>query len=130
MSSDPDRKESDANPDCDEYDVDSLGSESTTSTMDETEFKSALLDCLDDVQHEGTYSAFHHAHTYVNPGLHIANYGSVGLPLATRDAEAISRICRQSPFGKGDQTVIDTSVRKTWELDKTEFRCQNPAWEA
>lgn len=28
------------------------------------------------------------------------------------------------------QTVVDTSVRKTWELDHTQFALANPAWQA
>jgi hypothetical protein len=52
----------------------------------------------------------------------------VGLPLVSRDAKAISKICKQSPFGKGTDTIIDTWVKKTWELDPSEFECQNPAW--
>jgi hypothetical protein len=50
--------------------------------------------------------------------------------LAHRDAKAITQICKRAPFGKGAETIIDTSVRKTWELDRTEFECQNPAWPA
>lgn len=98
------------------------------STVDTEQFKIDLRACLDDVKHEGSFSNFLNFSSYVNPGLHIANYGSVGLPLSLRDAEAIARICSPSPFGKGDHTVIDTSVRKTWELDFTSFECRNPAW--
>ncbi|KAF2726707.1 hypothetical protein EJ04DRAFT_392505, partial [Polyplosphaeria fusca] len=63
-----------------------------------------------------------------NPGLLVSGYGSVGLPLATRDAEAIAHLCKRSPFGKGAETLVDETVRKTWELDCTEFECQNPEW--
>ncbi|PVH95992.1 hypothetical protein DM02DRAFT_599867 [Periconia macrospinosa] len=104
--------------------------DSRGSDPKEKDFRTHLRDCLDDVQYEGTFSAFRHFSTYVNPGLCIDNYGSVGLPLATRDAEQIALICKQSPFGKGAQTIVDTSVRKTWELDCTGFQCQNPAWTA
>ncbi|KAF2466925.1 uncharacterized protein BDR25DRAFT_195966, partial [Lindgomyces ingoldianus] len=83
---------------------------------------------LDDIQHDGTYSAFRHFNIYPNPGLRVNNYGSVGLPLSTRDAESIARLCKQSPFGKGAETIVDTSVRKSWELDCGDFQCQNPAW--
>ncbi|RYO92416.1 hypothetical protein DL766_000386 [Monosporascus sp. MC13-8B] len=47
---------------------------------------------------------------------------------ASRDAEAIKAHSRQAPFGRGDQTLVDTSVRKTWELSTEKFRCSNPAW--
>jgi len=92
------------------------------------DFKSQLQDCLDDVKYDGTFSAFHSHATYTNPGLNLLNYGTVGLPLADRDAKGIAAICKQSPFGKGDHTVVDTSVRKTWEIDASEFVCGNPGW--
>lgn len=60
--------------------------------------------------------------------LRIKETGTVGLPLSLRDAHAIASVCKQSPFGKGDHTVIDETVRKTWELDATDFICQNPDW--
>jgi hypothetical protein len=107
-----------------------LSDDESSQDDDTTEegFREKLRECLDSIQHEGTFSAFHHFTSYVNPGLHLSNHGSVGLPLSRRDAEAITSVCKQSPFGKGEQTIVDTSVRKTWELDCTEFRCENPAW--
>lgn len=102
---------SDSNSDFDSA-SDSTGS-TVGSTVDTEQFKIDLRECLDDVQYEGSFSSFHSFSSYVNPGLHIANYGSVGLPLSVRDAEAIAHICSPSPFGKGSRTVIDTSVRKT-----------------
>lgn len=104
----------------------SVGS-SVGSTVDAEEFKIDLRECLDDVQFDGSFFAFHSFSSFVNPGLHVANYGSVGLPLSIRDAEAITRICSPSPFGKESHTVVDTSVRKTWELNLTSFECRNPA---
>jgi 2OG-Fe(II) oxygenase superfamily len=94
------------------------------------ETKAELLACLDAVQAEGSFSAFHHADKYPNPGLHIHDHGSVGLPIATKDAKAIASVCQQAPFGLKDQTVIDTAVRRTWELDNSHFECQNPGWPA
>jgi hypothetical protein len=52
----------------------------------------------------------------------------IGLPLSARDAQAIASVCKKSPFGRRDETVVDETVRKTWELDGTEFMCRDPAW--
>ncbi|KAF1962105.1 hypothetical protein CC80DRAFT_487643 [Byssothecium circinans] len=91
-------------------------------------FISELQECLDDVQYDGKFYTFHSHNTYTNPGLDLYGYGTVGLPLSTRDAKGIASICRQAPFGKGDETLIDESVRKTWELDAKDFECRNPSW--
>jgi hypothetical protein len=104
-------------------------SESSADEEDAAEYATTeLLACLDEVQAEGSFSAFHHANLYPNPGLHIHDHGFVGLPLAEKDAKAIASICHQAPFGLKDQTVVDTTVRRTWELNNTRFECQNPAW--
>lgn len=37
-----------------------------------------------------------------------------------RDAEAIKSRANQAPFGMGERTVVDKSVRDTWELDASQ----------
>lgn len=64
-----------------------------------------------------------------NPALRIERIGIIGLPLSVRDAQAIAGVCKQAPFGKGDETVVDESVKKTWELNVDEFTCCNPVWQ-
>jgi hypothetical protein len=80
------------------------------------------------VQRDGTFSSFYTSNQYVNPGLNISNIGSVGLPLASRDAIAIAGTCRKAPFGRRGETGVDEHLRRTWELDATEFQCRNSAW--
>jgi hypothetical protein len=50
--------------------------------------------------------------------------------LSHHDAQAIIQRSRQAPFGKGEETVVDTSVRKTWEIDASKLTIRNPAWPA
>jgi hypothetical protein len=52
-----------------------------------------------------------------NPCLQLADLGSVGLPLSTREAETVKSRCIQAPFGKGERTLVDKNVRDTWEMD-------------
>jgi 2OG-Fe(II) oxygenase superfamily len=65
----------------------------------------------------------------VSPGLEVPGIGPIGLPLTPRDAEAIIKCCHASPYGKGGETLINDSVRKSWELDADQFYLQNPAWQ-
>ena len=108
----------------------SESSDNFSDIYDVADFKAQLKDCLDDVQHEGSFSAFRRHELYPNPGLYVKEFGFVGLPLSDRDAEAIAALCKRSPFGKGDETVLDESVRKTWELEASQIECRNPAWAA
>lgn len=95
---------------------------------DEKGLKEQLRWCLDDVQHEGSHSASSHYELYPNLGLYVKGLGPMGLTLSDRDARALAALGKQSPFGRGDETVVDESVRKTWELDAAQIGCRIPEW--
>jgi hypothetical protein len=63
--------------------------------------------------------------------LSLKDHGRVNLPLSQHDADLIISNARQSPFGKGSETIVDTTVRKCWQLDPSQFdlNSQNPSWE-
>lgn len=63
-----------------------------------------------------------------NPGLQMHGVGSIELPLSEHDACQIKKKCHQAPFGKGTETIVDTNVRSTWELNPNAFDLSNPAW--
>ncbi|KAJ7622621.1 hypothetical protein DFH06DRAFT_1009458, partial [Mycena polygramma] len=62
------------------------------------------------------------------PGLTVDGMGIVGLPLSPRDAGILRRHADQAPFGHGDKTVVDTSVRNIWEVAADSVKFKNPAW--
>ena len=64
------------------------------------------------------------------PGLEVEGLGTVGLPLSKTQARALVRRCRQAPYGKGTRTLVDTNVRRVWEMDPAHFELTNPKWEA
>lgn len=86
------------------------------------------IDILANITSPGNYSSFKKHTVHANPGLELQGSISIPLPLQPEDAERIRNVCRQAPFGKGDETLVDTSVRKTWELDATQFKTRNPLW--
>jgi len=45
----------------------------------------------------------------------------IGVPLGLQDAQELINVARQAPFGKGEQTIVDTSFRNTWELNPNQF---------
>jgi hypothetical protein len=61
-------------------------------------------------------------------GLHVAGVGDINLPLQEEQARQLIAQCRQAPFGKGSDTIVDTSVRNTWELDASQFELRSDAW--
>jgi hypothetical protein len=66
---------------------------------------------------------------FVLPGLEVEGLGPVGLPLADSQAKGLIKHCRQAPYGKGEQTLVDTSVRRVWKLDPDGFSLTNPEWQ-
>lgn len=62
------------------------------------------------------------------PGLEVADLGTIGLPLEKRQAAALKKLARQAPYGKGTKTVVDTDVRRVWEIDAEQVSLANPDW--
>ncbi|KAJ8455552.1 hypothetical protein ONZ51_g12411 [Trametes cubensis] len=88
-----------------------------------------LADILSgDLEFAGTFSFSKTYPAAPNPALAVGDIGTIGLPLSTRDAAAIKAHAEQAPFGKADRTIVDKSVRDTWEIDAKEVRFDNPAW--
>ncbi|OAA34201.1 hypothetical protein NOR_08602 [Metarhizium rileyi] len=111
--------------------MDESESRSSNSNSEESPpWQSNLLHCLGSIQTIGDFSWSSSYHLFVNPGLVIDGCGQVSLPVCPRVAQQIKQACRLAPFGNGHQTVVDDSVRKTWELDNTQFQLENPHWQA
>ncbi|RYP79365.1 hypothetical protein DL769_002989 [Monosporascus sp. CRB-8-3] len=120
-----------------ESEPDSVSDATEQSTSEEwdgeytyTTWKEDLGTCLDAIETAGDFAACKRYSAFVNPGLEVAGT-PIPLPLTARDAQAIRGACRPAPYGKGEATLVDESVRKTWELGRDEFRLANqPDWDA
>lgn len=92
-------------------------------------WKQEFFNKLGDIKTFGDFACMTRYPQHINPGLEVAGL-LIPLPLVPRDVDTIKSKCEQAPFGRGDDTVVDVSVRKTWQLDDSLFRCSNPAWSA
>ncbi|KAL4245987.1 hypothetical protein ABKN59_009134 [Abortiporus biennis] len=63
-----------------------------------------------------------------NPALQREGLGAIGVPLSTREAQEIRSKANQAPFGMGERTLVDKSVRDTWEMDAKSVTFANPRW--
>ncbi|KAJ0419520.1 hypothetical protein BJY00DRAFT_313909 [Aspergillus carlsbadensis] len=91
--------------------------------------KADLLGFLNDIESPGSFFTNQVLHAAVNPGLDVPGVGQVSLPVTPDVAKSIAAACHASPYGKGSETLIDESVRKTSELDASQFSLRNPTWE-
>ena len=96
----------------------------------EASFKSSILRCILNVKATGSFATFDALESFVNPGISVEKVGPIRLPLSKNDAKALVRVSRKAPFGKGRQTLVDDSVRKTWEIDPSQVVFSNKAWQA
>ncbi|KAJ3957657.1 hypothetical protein N0V92_005758 [Colletotrichum tropicale] len=106
---------------------------STTGWDNRESFHDDLYQTLQAIKTPGTFASYHPIKTAngpLNPGLHVADIGSISFPLKEEQARSLIEKARQAPFGKGSDTVVDTTVRNTWELDPTQFELRNPQWNA
>jgi len=81
-----------------------------------------------DFDFNGKFAVNHTFSSTPLPGLHVQGIGMIGFPLSDRDAKLIETVATQAPFGKGTETVVDTTVRDTFEINPDKFSFENPAW--
>lgn len=91
-----------------------------------------ILELLQEVESSGSFACWGKGNPEMcMPGLKINGIEhTIGLPLSPDIAKKISSCCEQAPFGRGDKTVVDTSVRQTKQLDPSKFQITNPRWKA
>lgn len=116
------------------------------SDMDEQDMKESLDTLLAKIKTRGSFATAVQYSTLPLPGLDIKGIGLVGLPLDQHTAQSIINGCHKAPYGKGNvergisvrtqadgtigsETIVNESVRKTWELNPDRFDFRNPKWE-
>jgi hypothetical protein len=88
---------------------------------------------LDDIlshqlEYRGNFAALMSFEGAPTPGLTIEGLGQISLPLYASDAKRIISVSYPAPFGHGEKTVLDKSVRDTWEIEPQKITFANPAW--
>jgi hypothetical protein len=66
----------------------------------------------------------------VLPGLEVKGVGNVGMPISAADARRLIEQAAPAPYGRGEETIVDTEVRRVWQLEPRQFTLSNPAWGA
>lgn len=66
----------------------------------------------------------------VLPGLEVEGAGVIGLPISADEARRLIAAADQAPYGRGAETIVDTDVRRVWQIEPSRFELRNPAWES
>ena len=89
-----------------------------------------VRDALNIIQSPGSFARWHLLKlSPAELGLHMTvdGVGAINFPLRDDQAKQIIAKAKQSPYGRGEETVVDTSARNTWELDVGQFTLQESA---
>lgn len=68
---------------------------------------------------------------YASPNdlkLHIKGVGDINLPVSARRASQLKKIARPAGFGWREQTLVDKSVRDTWEIAPSRVKIDQRQW--
>jgi len=66
--------------------------------------------------------------TPVLPGLAVKGVGSIGFPVSAADAKGLIANATRAPYGRGEETVVDTNVRRVWQIDPSQISLRNAEW--
>ena len=58
------------------------------------------------------------------PLLEVDGVGPVALPLLPVQAEQFVAVAERAPYGRGEETLVDTAVRRTWQIGADRVRIQ------
>jgi hypothetical protein len=62
------------------------------------------------------------------PQLEVEGVGQIALPLLPPQAKQLVAAAERAPFGRGEQTLVDTAVRRTWQIGPDQVRIQGRGW--
>src|SRR2546430_1012365 len=62
------------------------------------------------------------------PRLEVEGVGPIALPLLPMQAEQLIGVAERAPYGRGADTLIDTDVRRTWQIGADRVRIGGKHW--
>ncbi|EFJ13617.1 hypothetical protein SELMODRAFT_424217 [Selaginella moellendorffii] len=65
----------------------------------------------------------------MSASLLVEGAGSIHLPLSQEGLARLKSVCQQAPYGLGERTLVDTDVRKAWQVNPDKISCpENPSF--
>jgi predicted 2-oxoglutarate/Fe(II)-dependent dioxygenase YbiX len=62
------------------------------------------------------------------PRLEVDGVGPIALPLLPAQAGELIAVAERAPYGRGEETLVDTSVRRTWQIGADRVRLGGRHW--
>ena len=86
-----------------------------------TDYQRLITTALADVKGIETFATGGRLEDAPLPGLSVKGIGPIGLPLIEAQAKQITDKSTQAPFGRGAETVVDTSVRLCRQVEAADI---------
>ena len=95
--------------------------------VDSEGFLEHLNDLLNSVDRPGNYCVGDKLYVPM-PQIIIDGVGSLGFPVSQVQIDTLIEVAERAPFGKGTETILDTSVRDCWQIDADQVHVSGGAW--
>lgn len=93
-----------------------------------TDMTIALAKLLETVDRVGNYYSAGRQEAFM-PSLEVSGVGPIALPLLSMQMDSLIAAAEQAPYGRGAETLVDTNVRRTWQIDATQVKLGGRHWQ-
>jgi hypothetical protein len=87
-----------------------------------------LLKRLESVERPGDFCTGG-LRTIFMPAIDVRGVGRIALPLLPAQAESLVAIAEAAPYGRGADTIVDSSVRRTWQINPGKVQIGGRQWD-
>ncbi len=63
------------------------------------------------------------------PAIDVDGIGRIAFPVLSSQVEKLVAIAEAAPYGRGEETVVDRDVRRTWQVNSARVRIGGRHWE-
>jgi hypothetical protein len=88
---------------------------------------SALLNSLRSIERPGDFCVGGIREIFM-PTIDVDGVGRIAFPILPVQAERLVAIAEAAPYGRGEETVVDREVRRTWQIDSGKVRITGRHW--
>jgi predicted 2-oxoglutarate/Fe(II)-dependent dioxygenase YbiX len=65
---------------------------------------------------------------FLAPRLEVEGVGPIALPLLPAQAKQLIKAATRAPYGRGGDTIVDTNVRRTWQIEASRVSISGKHW--
>ncbi len=87
-----------------------------------------LLESLGSVERPGDF-CFGGVREVFMPAIDVDGVGRIAFPILPAQAAQLVAVAEAAPYGRGEETVVDRDVRRTWQIDSAKARIGGRQWE-